>query len=177
MENSEDHATLRRVARGVSGTDKEIYPEICETSLTPTPALVKDFLFVLNRLEIPYMVGGSFASSLWGKPRQTHDLDLAVLLSSSHIQPLFDAVSNDFMASLTDMQEAIRSADEFRAFQLIHFEETFKLDVFVVRNNEYTAASFARSQMYPILRLHGTICFGRGYRPHQAALVRPREPR
>ena len=119
--------------------------------MTATPALVKDFLQVLIRLEIPYMVGGSFASSLWGQPRQTHDLDLAVLLSSSHIQPLFDAVSNDFMASLTDMQEAIRSADEFRAFQLIHFEETFKLDVFVVRNNEYTTASFARSQMYPIL--------------------------
>ncbi len=151
MESSEGYATLRRVARGVSGADEEDHSEVCETSLTPTPALVKDFLLVLNRLEIPYMVGGSFASSLWGQPRQTHDLDLAVMLTSADIQPLFDAVSNDFMASINDMQEAIGSRDEFRAFQLIHFEETFKLDVFVLRTNEYTKASFARTQLHPIL--------------------------
>lgn len=116
--------------------------------MIPTPALVQDFLLILNRLGIPYMVGGSFASSVWGIPRQTHDLDLAVLLPVESVEPLYEAVRDDYMASLSDMHEARTSREEFRAFQLIHFEETFKLDIFVLRDNEYTGTSFARVRPY-----------------------------
>ncbi|MBS1701491.1 MAG: hypothetical protein JST12_07510 [Armatimonadetes bacterium] len=96
------------------------------------------------------MVGGSFASSAWGMPRQTHDLDVAVLLTPERAGELFDAVKDNYMASLDEIRNTLRSAESFRAFQMIHFEETFKLDVFVLFDNEYTRASFERTLPYPM---------------------------
>ncbi len=47
---------------------------------TPTEALAR-LLEVLDRMEIPYEVGGSVASSAHGFPRTTLDVDLVVDLS------------------------------------------------------------------------------------------------
>jgi len=33
------------------------------------------FIQILNRLEIPYMLMGSYASNFYGEPRFTHDTD------------------------------------------------------------------------------------------------------
>src|SRR5262245_242178 len=41
-------------------------------------AIVEEVIAVLGRLNIPYAVGGSWASSLLGKMRFTHDADLTV---------------------------------------------------------------------------------------------------
>jgi hypothetical protein len=49
---------------------------------------------------------------------------------------------------MADMKDAVTSSDVFRAFQMIHFEETFKVDVFVLHQNEYSEVSVARSIPY-----------------------------
>lgn len=43
---------------------------------------------VLEALDIPHHLGGSFASSVHGVPRQTHDADIVVDLDSRHIPEL-----------------------------------------------------------------------------------------
>ena len=47
---------------------------------------------VLDGLGLPWVLGGSLASSLVGEPRSTVDIDVAVLLSEHHVASLVDAV-------------------------------------------------------------------------------------
>jgi hypothetical protein len=47
---------------------------------------------VLEHLQIPYLVGGSLASSLQGIPRATHDVDLVTDLRLEHVGPLVEAL-------------------------------------------------------------------------------------
>lgn len=119
--------------------------------MTPTGQVVRSFIRILEALRVPYMIGGSFASSAWGMPRQTHDLDIAIILSQENAESLFEAAKDEFMVSKSDIDEALGSYAEFRGFQLIHFEETFKIDVFILNSTEYVLGSFERTLNYPIL--------------------------
>ena len=42
---------------------------------------------VFKQLQIPYLVGGSLASSLHGIPRATQDADVVADIKTEHIQP------------------------------------------------------------------------------------------
>jgi hypothetical protein len=47
---------------------------------------------VLDGLGLPWVLGGSLASSLVGEPHSTVDIDVAVLLAEHHVASLVDAV-------------------------------------------------------------------------------------
>ena len=51
---------------------------------------------VFDELGILYLVGGSLASSLYGIPRATNDVDLAADVRAVHVEPLLKALENDF---------------------------------------------------------------------------------
>ena len=68
---------------------------------------------VLEELEIPYHVGGSFASSIHGIPRQTNDLDLVVELPRALV-PLFVAnLEKEFYLDAEAIQHAIQRHGHF----------------------------------------------------------------
>lgn len=82
----------------------------------------------LERLGIPYAVGGSLASSLHGVMRSTLDVDIVADVHPEHIQPLVAALSSEFYAD----DEMMRDAIEHRSsFNLIHYETAFKVDIFI----------------------------------------------
>ena len=84
---------------------------------------------ILDDLGVPYVLGGSLASSLIGEPRATADVDLAVQINEEHITPLVRAVEGEFYVS----EEAARDAVRRRAsFNLIHLETVQKIDIFVL---------------------------------------------
>lgn len=47
--------------------------------------LLSHVIAVLEEMEVPYMIGGSVALSIWAQPRLTHDLDLVVDLPDDRI--------------------------------------------------------------------------------------------
>ena len=59
---------------------------------------------VLEELGVPYHVGGSFASSIHGVPRQTRDLDLVADLPLSKVPAFLAHLEKDFYLD----EEAIR---------------------------------------------------------------------
>jgi hypothetical protein len=82
----------------------------------------------LERLGVPYAVGGSFASSLHGVMRSTLDVDIVTDMRLEHIPPLVAALSKEFYAD----DEMMRSAIEHHSsFNLIHYETAFKVDIFI----------------------------------------------
>lgn len=90
-----------------------------------TPLLI---IRVLDRMKIPYVVAGPFASSIHGEPRSTRDCDLLVALQAEHLEPLAAAVKEEFSYSSTAMEEALSHS---RSFSLIHLTTGFKVDLFV----------------------------------------------
>ncbi len=61
--------------------------------------LAKRIANILESLTIPYLVGGSVASSLWGESRATQDLDLVVNISVAQASAFIQAIQSDFYIS------------------------------------------------------------------------------
>ena len=90
---------------------------------------------------IPFMVTGSFGSSLHGQPRATQDVDLV-------IDPTAEQLEN-FLTRLGDRQyvspEAARDALRRRSmFNIIDFEEGWKADLIIRKDRPFSVEEFQR---------------------------------
>jgi hypothetical protein len=97
----------------------------------------------LERLGVPYAVGGSFASSLHGVMRSTLDVDIVTDMRLEHIPALIAALSKEFYAD----DEMMRGAIEHRSsFNLIHYETAFKVDIFIRKPRAFDQMQLERSR-------------------------------
>ena len=62
---------------------------------------------ILDDLRIPYVIGGSLASSTHGIARSTRDADLMADLRGHHVAPFIAALQRDFYVSDEAVREAI----------------------------------------------------------------------
>lgn len=84
---------------------------------------------VLDSLGLPYVLGGSLASSIVGEPRATLDLDFAIQLRDEDIGRLIEALGKDYYVS----EAAVRSAVARKAsFNVVRLESVQKVDFFVL---------------------------------------------
>ena len=114
--------------------------------MVPATEVFTDLFGHLDQLKIPYIVGGSFASGSWGNPRQTNDLDIAIKIRPDQVEPLVQGLGDRYMVSQTDIVDAMTSRETYRSFQLLHFQQVFKIDVFVPLPSEYVDEEFARGR-------------------------------
>lgn len=97
----------------------------------------------LERLGIPYAVGGSLASSLHGVMRSTLDVDIVADMKLEHIPALVAALSKEFYADNEMMKDAIERRS---SFNLIHYETAFKVDIFIRKLRAFDQMQLARRQ-------------------------------
>jgi hypothetical protein len=110
--------------------------------MLPEPiAVMQKVIEVLDRLGVPYLVGGSFASSIYGTYRATADVDLVADLRFEHITTLVKALSDQFYIDEDSVRDAIRLR---RSFSAIHLATSFKVDVFIPQQRPYSPAQFQR---------------------------------
>ncbi|HKC64407.1 MAG TPA: hypothetical protein VKB86_12265 [Pyrinomonadaceae bacterium] len=83
---------------------------------------------MLDELNIPYLVGGSIASSLQGFPRLTNDADIVADIQLDQVPKIFAALKDQFYADEQAMRVAVL---ERRSFNVIHFDSVFKIDVYI----------------------------------------------
>ncbi len=83
---------------------------------------------IFENLDIPYLVGGSIASSIYGEPRATQDIDMVAELKNHHIQAL---ISNTKNAFYIEKEDVIRAISRHSSFNVIHLETMIKVDIFV----------------------------------------------
>lgn len=98
-------------------------------------------LAALDRLEIPYLIGGSTASTIHGWPRMTRDVDIVALVLPEHVDLLVAELQSEFNVDAGQIREALRFE---RSFNLIHLQSAFKFDVFPVGSDRYQRAQFDR---------------------------------
>lgn len=102
---------------------------------------------VFERLGVPYLIGGSLASSLHGIPRATQDVDIVARLGQADVQGLVSTLRETFYLD----EATIRDAVEQRAsFNLIHLGTLLKVDVFVAKEDEASRDQMERRQRYVI---------------------------
>lgn len=103
----------------------------------------------LEDLGIPYHLGGSFASSVHGTPRQTRDVDLAVDLPVSAVPALVARLQGEFYLD----DERIRGAIKRKSsFNLIHLGTGLKIDMFVRGADPFDRSEFQRHAPYRLVQ-------------------------
>jgi hypothetical protein len=102
---------------------------------------------VLDRLQIPYALGGSWASSLQGKMRYTHDADLNVEPFPGKETDLVAAFNEDWYVSLPAVEEAVARRT---SFNVIYLPASFKVDLFVRKDTAFHASVMARRRPHTI---------------------------
>jgi|SRR6185436_12755674 len=105
----------------------------------------RDFLFraidALEQAAIPYAITGSWASTTYGMPRTTHDLDVIVSLTVESASALAAAFPPPFYADAEWIGEAA-ALGEF--FNIIDPALGLKIDFWPLKDDAYSKEQFAR---------------------------------
>ena len=102
---------------------------------------IKLFIKTLEQLNVPYYIGGSIASSVYGIARATMDVDLVSELKQEHVKFLVTALSKDYFIDENMILDAIKNIS---SFNLIHLETMIKIDVFISAERKFDKISLER---------------------------------
>ena len=69
-------------------------------------------------LAIRYVVGGSLASSLYGIPRATQDVDLVAEIELPHVEALTNSLAGEFYVDAGMIRDAIHRRASFNVVHL-----------------------------------------------------------
>jgi hypothetical protein len=98
---------------------------------------------VFEKLSIPYLIGGSLASTLYGMVRTTQDADIVAEMRLEHLQQFLLALQGEFYV---DDEMIAESIQRHSSFNIIHRETMFKVDVFIPSPRPFLQSQLARAQ-------------------------------
>lgn len=96
---------------------------------------------VLHASGVPYHIGGSVAGGVYGDPRATNDLDVAVQMEALEVAPLARALGDDFMVDIEMLSEAAAHCASANIFFL---PVLVKVDFFFSPDSGFDAQEMAR---------------------------------
>lgn len=108
--------------------------------------LLKKVAKVLEQLNIPYIVTGGVAVTVWGRPRFTADIDIAIEISLSKSKDLLKAlqkIDRKIYISEVAVNQAVMGNGEFN---LIH-PDGLKVDFWVLKNDIYARSRIKRRKL------------------------------
>ncbi|MFZ5855624.1 MAG: hypothetical protein ACOYZ6_02235 [Chloroflexota bacterium] len=97
----------------------------------------------LEKLGIPYLIGGSLASTLYGMVRTTQDSDIVAEMRLEHLQAFVSFLQVEFYVDDEMISEAIKHNS---SFNIIHRETMFKVDVFIPRQRPFLESQLSRAR-------------------------------
>jgi hypothetical protein len=98
---------------------------------------------VFKKLKIPYLIGGSIASIIYGMVRTTQDVDIIADMQLQHAQPFITALQSEFYLEEELIVDSIRHKS---IFNIIHRKTMFKVDVFIPRKTPFQQSQFIRAE-------------------------------
>ena len=104
--------------------------------------LLRYTIKTLEALGIDYLIGGSLASSIYGEPRLTNDIDIVVDLKPEHIPGIlakFDP--KEFYVDEKAMQQALSRSGQFN---IIHPSSGYKIDLFISGEEPFVRSEMVR---------------------------------
>ena len=109
--------------------------------------LLRTLVTTLDQLGLRYLLTGSLASSAFGEPRYTHDIDVVVALPGLAAPALCAAFAPpEFYCSAEAAQQAVRDRSQFN---ILHPASGLKVDVFVATESDFDRSRLARGVRLP----------------------------
>jgi len=96
---------------------------------------------VLEKLNIPYMIGGSVAAIVYGEPRLTLDMDVVIDLKETQAKDFVGQFGPEYYVNFESIIEAIKNKGHFN---IIQSEEGLKVDFYVLPDDEFSKSEFSR---------------------------------
>jgi hypothetical protein len=116
--------------------------------------LVALLVGLLDRSGVPFMVTGSLASSYYGEPRATLDIDIVIDPSDESLDGLAEALQDaGFYIDLDVAREALASRTQFNAIG----PDATKVDFIVRHDRPFSVEEFSRRQRANLLGTPGFI--------------------
>lgn len=113
-----------------------------------TTDLLRHFSTTCKLLGLRYLVTGSVATSAYGEPRYTRDIDIVVELPQQLVDEFCSAFpSESFYVSRKAAAEAVARRHQFN---ILHFESGLKIDVIVATSSDFDRSRFARGRTLEI---------------------------
>ncbi len=104
--------------------------------------LLKKVVSVLDASGTPHMLTGSYASSLQGEPRLTHDIDLVVALTHDGAGALIQAFTPpDYYLEPSAIEQAIAKRSQFN---LLDAAAGDKVDFWILSTEPFDQSRFSR---------------------------------
>lgn len=95
-----------------------------------------------EELDISYLIGGSLASSAYGEPRLTNDIDIVIDLKLEHLPGFFAKFDpNEFYLDKETVRQAFSTN---RQFNIIHPSSGYKIDLFIGGDDPFIRSEMAR---------------------------------
>jgi hypothetical protein len=129
------------VGRVLNCPDVPIAEERIVDPVAMSVSEARDVMRVLQRLSIPYALGGSMASSIHGIPRATQDSDISVAPFRDRIAAFLASFNEDFYLSAAAIEDAHRNHS---SFNIINTLTGFKTDLFVVAPGSFAEMALSR---------------------------------
>jgi hypothetical protein len=114
---------------------------------SPVWTVALSVIDVLEELGVRYHVGGSFASSIHGVPRQTRDIDLVADLPLSAVPSFVARLREGFYL---DDEAICRAIERHTQFNLVHLASGFKVDIFLPGPGAFDRNELRRSAPYQL---------------------------
>jgi hypothetical protein len=102
---------------------------------------LRQVLRAFTALDIPYALGGSMASSIYGIWRSTMDADITAEPFPGREDQLVAAFGQDYYLSLPAVQQAVQQRS---SFNIINTCTGFKADVFIRKDRPFDQSAMAR---------------------------------
>src|ERR1700741_3203837 len=111
-----------------------------------------DFLRALidffEKHNIPYMLSGSVAMSLYTQPRFTRDYDFVVNLKDEHVNQLLASFREGYYVNDESVKDAIRRKT---MFNIIDHKSGYKADFIILKDDPFRQTEFFRQKKIKFL--------------------------
>jgi len=97
----------------------------------------------LDSQNIPYMLSGSLALTLYAMPRSTRDIDIIVELQDEHVNSFIEAIKDKFYFHEPTIKEENK---RHGMFNIIHLESSYKIDFIIRSTHPFEIQKFQRRQ-------------------------------
>lgn len=104
---------------------------------------------------VPYMLTGSVASSMWGVPRATNDIDIVVAPTRAQLQSLIQLFRR--LGLYVDPDAALAALRKKAQFNVIDFPNGWKVDLIIQKDREFSVEEFERRQTFETQGMQLTI--------------------
>ena len=109
----------------------------------------------LDRNGVPYMLTGSVASSMYGIPRATNDIDIVIEPAREQLLSLVQMLQR--VGLTVEVDSALTALRQRAQFNVIDFPRGLKVDLIVRKEREFSTTEFERRETHEVEGLRLTI--------------------